>query len=60
MNPGLLMTCLALTGMHPEECVVMESMIGAAKGRTNVIGALFMGILLTLSLFHTSIIAPNV
>ena len=34
----------------------MDRMIGEpSKGRTNVIGALFMGVLLTLSLFHTSI-----
>lgn len=33
----------------------MERMIGGARGRTNVIGALCMGILITLSLFTISI-----
>ena len=55
MSLGLLTTCLEHTVTPYMGSVVMVSMIGVAKGRTNVIGALLGGVLLTVSMFESTI-----
>lgn len=49
------MTCSGLMDMRSRDNVVLEPMIGGARGSTNVIGALLGGLLLTATLFETTI-----